>query len=469
LKFVIIVDESGSNRQRYTIPDMQPLPGTDPDGVRRYDALLKFLEEYGDDERVYFSLVTFADDAEIVQEFTNERAAFVEVVRNRSSRNDGGGTNYLAGLDRATELVEADVHEARLADEIISSSYVLIWVSDGAPIVANSTKVQDTNLILGKISPLAGLRRTAPQYVDAVVFNTGYYFSDPEDATARDLLQKMSDAGNGLFFKFVEGEQIDFARFRVPTLLSTYELGDVWVTNAQTVWERGVLKPDNDGDGLSDELESQGSSNYKRFDTDGNGISDGVEYFINKRQSPCSNPKCNPKYALFYGDCDAFQIEGEPRGTYKDSDGDLLNDCEEFLLKSDLRNADTNGDMVPDYLAFYYGLEIANATSLNQDDLDFDGVNDYEELKRNTPRRTANDNVEGLFEATYKKELTVDTAERQCFSYEVSDLVYLDKSDIIRVFILETPLFNTNKHIFHIAEKSVSFGTRVEFNAASFK
>lgn len=469
LKFVIIVDESGSNRQRYELPSLQPLPGTDPDGARRYDALLSFLTEYGDDDRVYFSLITFADDATLVQELTNDRAAFTAVVKNRRGHNDGGGTNYLAALDRLTELVENDVHEARQADEVISSSYVMIWVSDGAPIVGQSQSIQDTNQILGKIRPLAGLRRTAPQYVDAVVFNTGYYFSEPEDATARDLLQRMGEDGNGLSFKFVEGEQIDFKRFSVPTILSRYELGDVWVTNAQTVWELGVLKADTDGDGLSDELEMQGPSNRLRFDTDGNGISDGVEYLINTRMSPCSNPQCDRDYALFYGDCDAFQVDGEPRGTYTDSDGDLLNDCEEFLLKSDIRSADTNLDFIPDYMAFRHGIEITSANSLDQDDADLDGVNDYEELKRNTPRKTNNANVTNLFEVKHKKELILDTPERQCFSYEVSGLVYLDKYDIIRAYVLESPRFNTNKHLFHIAEESVSLGTRVEFDELDFE
>lgn len=469
LKFVIIVDESGSNQQRYELPSLNPLPGTDADGARRYEALLNFLTDYEDDERVYFSLITFADDATLVQELTNDRAAFTSVVESRRGHNDGGGTNYLAALDRLTELVENDVHEARQAEEIISSSYVMIWVSDGAPIVGRSQTVQDTNQILGKIQPLAGLRRTAPQYVDAVVFNTGYYFSDPEDTTARDLLQRMAEEGNGLAYRFVEGEQIDFKRFRVPTILSTYELGDVWVTNGQTVWEHGVLKADTDGDGLSNEFELQGPSNYLRFDTDGNGIGDGVEYFISSQKSPCSNPQCDPSAALFYGDCDAFQVEGEPRGTYTDSDGDLLNDCEEFLLKSDMRNADSNLDFVPDYMAFRNGIEITGSSSLDQDDLDYDGANDYEEIKRNTPRKTNNANVTGLFEATYKKELTEDTPERQCFNYQVSNLVYLDKYDIIRAYVLESPRFNTNKHLFHIAEKSVSLGTEVDFDDSDFE
>ena len=227
LKFVIVVDESGSNDQRYELPSLNPLPGTDPNGERRYGALVNFLNEYEDDERVYFSLITFADDATLIQDFTNDRAAFTEVVNGRRGRHDGGGTNYLAALDRVTDLVENDVHLARQSSEIISSSYVMIWVSDGAPIVGQSQSVQNSDEIVGKVQLLAGLRRTAPQYVDAVVFNTGYYYSDPEDPDARDLLQRMAEEGNGLFFVFVEGEQIDFSRFSVPTILFTYKLGDV--------------------------------------------------------------------------------------------------------------------------------------------------------------------------------------------------------------------------------------------------
>jgi len=74
-----------------------------------------------------------------------------------------------------------------------------------------------------------------------------------------------------------------------------------------------------------------------------------------------------------------------------------------------------------------------------------------------------------LFEAQYKKELIVDTPERQCFRYETSNLVYLDKYDMIRVYVLEFHASTQTNTFSHVAERSVSLGTRVEFKEADFE
>jgi len=58
LKFMLVVDESSSNQQRYDLENESPLPGTDRTGGRRYGALLRFLRDYPVDSRV--SSVSFA-------------------------------------------------------------------------------------------------------------------------------------------------------------------------------------------------------------------------------------------------------------------------------------------------------------------------------------------------------------------------------------------------------------------------
>jgi len=158
-----------------------------------------------------------------------------------------------------------------------------------------------------------------------VVFNTGYYFSAPEDLTARE-----SAAANGRkratgcrFSSWTANRSI-FKRFSVPTILFTYELGDVWVTNAQTVWEHGVLKADSDGDGLSDEFEMQGHPTACALIPMVMGLAMGSSTLSTGErrraviQTVTRMPPCSTETAM------AFQVDGEPRGTYTDSDGDIL-------------------------------------------------------------------------------------------------------------------------------------------------
>src|SRR5690606_23621045 len=98
-----------------------------------------------------------------------------------------------------------------------------------------------------------------------------------------------------------------------------------------------------------------GSDRYSS-DSDGNGVSDGVEYAATGR--PCRDDQCSLAGAEPYTQCSNF-LAGEVSGRkkYKDRDRDFLNDCEESnILESDRDQFDTNGDLVPDHLAFHFGL-----------------------------------------------------------------------------------------------------------------
>ena len=131
------------------------------------------------------------------------------------------------------------------------------------------------------------------------------------------------------------------------------------------------LKIDTDGDGLNDYDEIFiYKTNPLKADTDGDGLNDYDEIFIHK-----TNP-LNP-------DTDNDNInDGDEVNIYKtnplkaDTDGDGLNDYDEiFKYKTNPLNPDTDGDSLSDYdEIFKY-----NTDPLNPD-TDDDGLNDSDEI-----------------------------------------------------------------------------------------
>jgi len=329
LKFMLVVDESSSNQQRYDLENESPLPGTDRTGGRRYGALLRFLRDYPVDSRVFFSLIRLGSNATVVQGFTNDRTRFTNIIRNRKDNiesYDYGDTNYDATLAAISKLITDDVNEAAAAPDLRSSSYVVMWVSDGAPIV--DAELQNFNGLLNFLNSIVILKQDHPKYIDSIVVNTAYYFSPPLDPEANLLTVSLADIGDGVFFQFGLGEEIDFKQFNIPSRVASYALREVWVTNALLTWYEGRLERDSDGDGLPDIVEGQGPSDPEVADTDGNGVSDAVEWAISGQTTPCHDPNCSPDNAEPYTLCRPHAVPNAPPGTYavKSTDGDRFTD-----------------------------------------------------------------------------------------------------------------------------------------------
>jgi hypothetical protein len=78
--------------------------------------------------------------------------------------------------------------------------------------------------------------------------------------------------------------------------------------------------------------------------------------------------------------CDSI-IEGRDR----DIDGDGLTNCEEKILGTRWTSFDSNGDWIPDKLAFMRGVAFLSGTSDVELDTDHDAVRNYDEVKYFTP------------------------------------------------------------------------------------
>jgi hypothetical protein len=213
----------------------------------------------------------------------------------------------------------------------------------------------------------------------------------------------------------------------------------VIVKNMNTVWEGGQLNYDQDMDGLSDQLEAQLGSKADKKDSDGNGVSDFVEYKVFGQ--PCRDSACSPAGANEFQLtlCKAFAYTTNPDGTisYPDSDKDGLNDCEEKLLQSNPNNFSTNGSWVPDYLMLLNGLNLLVPPGEVAQDWDYDGYTNYQEIKGGTPVNIPNTQLPGLQLQSYNLVLTSQTATQECYHLDVTNILSVTPTDTLRVYEMD--------------------------------
>ncbi len=468
LKFIFIVDRSGSNNQRRDPVTGELLPGTDLDGNRRFSSLYQFVSTYGqqqntDLENVYWSMINFGSSATVARSFVNEEAQFASFVEDQWTRTqqiDSGGTNYIRALDLAYDMINNDIRDAkREVDqnnaEPVASNYVIFFVSDGSPVVDG--ELQDSFDISERVENIAEFDERDRLYVDSVQINTAYYFENPVSQEARDLLSEMSIDGNGDFLEVGLGQNIEYGRFTPPVKINRFALKEIWVQNANTVWVDDRLYADRDADGLADFQELALGSNPDLYDSDGNGVGDGVEYRL--AGQPCFDSQCTVANANPYTQCRAFQVQNQPY-TYLDSDRDYLNDCEERLLGTFHNNPDSNGDYVPDQLAFVKQIQM----TIGQNDLYIDadriggrdGYNVYEELKYNTPIDANNSLVPNLRYQNISVKRVSQSPVQDCYDISVTDVAYTLLTDKIRVFIFENTQTLDQKIIFSAGEQQLN-------------
>lgn len=463
LKFIFVVDRSGSNQTNYILnPDgsfSDPLPGTDPNGDRRFSALESFIQNYkgGEEQYIYWSMVSFANNSKTAIPFTNNKSSFLGSIQSEhatSPSKDGGSTNYEDGFNRVLNMIKTDVEDSRAKKPMISSNYVVFFVSDGVPYIGGT--IQPENKINSQIESILSIREGSEDLIDGIQINTAYYYSSMRDASASQRLTNMSGFGKGSFLEFAEGENIDFSRFALPLRISRFDLKEFWVVNSNTVWEGDTLKRDSDADGLSDELETTLGSDPFEYDTDKNGVGDGVEYRSSGNTSPCQNADCS-FVGKPYSSCGGA-FDDPSNYTFQDSDKDWLNDCEETLLGSDSNNFDTNSDYIPDHLAFISQISITEVSNAAYLDPDNDGYNDYQELKMNTPLRVNNSSVNGMKVLSYHADLVSQSIHQDCYNISISGMAYDTQDDKIRAYVMENTKTLTEKRIMRRAEKSLSSG-----------
>ncbi|HLE13023.1 MAG: hypothetical protein A2504_17590 [Bdellovibrionales bacterium RIFOXYD12_FULL_39_22] len=491
LKFIFVLDKSGSNQRRILditgdgVPDSgAEVIGTDPEGSRRYAPIVGFLESIPEDDSIFYSLVDFSTAASVVSAglshpsystFSNNKAAFADLINTQWSNTatgDSGATNYTAAVAAVKAWIQSDITAAKTAAEIISSYYVIFFVSDGAPwIPSGALTIQQTlPEIQYSIDSLKSLTESNPEWIDSVQVHTGYYFSPyidlvtglpvtGDDPDARLRLSDMAARSSGEFLEFASGQQIDFTKFSIPERNLKNSLKDILVINRSTLWDKGEIFADSDGDGLSDQWEGLHSSSSATGDSDADGLSDFVEYRLTNGVSATSRSRS----------CGVHL-------TTNDADGDTLNDCEEYMLQTALfggvvtyQSFDSNNDWIPDDIALRYNLSvISNVTDEAKGDQDFDRLDNYEEIKLNTPLNFDNHDIYGLVPMNYSISVVSDGPLQTCYSLDVGDIIEGQDQSLIRVYIFEQTSIIRNKKFIRVSEKAVRNGNTVVFNDEDF-
>lgn len=390
-KILFVVDTSFSNS--WTDPDDAGMP-------RRERAVRDAIAANIDEPNVAFGIITFSDEPRR-QTFGFTRDLDVLNGAAANIGNAQGGTNYSDTLWTMIDFITTDVEQLAPA-EAARTRYWVYWLSDGFPTVGVT---EPDALLPGVDYLLASLR----DRVAEIQVNTAYLVAPnislpPEElaslGAAQDLLEDMSEQGNGSYLNIPAGETFNFEIDPTPIGYS-FVLAEVIANNRNAAFGEEIPRIDSDGDGVPDSDERPAGLNPLDPDTDGDGISDGVELRLSDRLNPLVD-------------------EGLCKST-DDDDNDGLNNCEEKLLGSVFTLVDSDDDQLPDVL------EVAAGTFPSfpegPTDTDDDGIRDYDEVIKHLPVGLPNVpehiNRWGYQYETYE---VVGEADRPCYSITVKNI-----------------------------------------------
>jgi len=200
----------------------------------------------------------------------------------------------------------------------------------------------------------------------------------PADETAaeqaRSVYQSIATVGEGAFVEFPCATSVNLdAAVATPSVRLVKK--DLFAFNRSMRLTPAGPATDSDGDGLSDEEEGIVGTDPLLYDTDGDGLGDGLELRAAPVQNPL-DPRDRPS-----GCVDPALVTPLP-----DRDLDLLNDCEEGLLLTNPTLPDSDGDGLIDSLEFLTGM-VPTSASDRLLDFDGDGVANGAEVLAHTDAR----------------------------------------------------------------------------------
>lgn len=211
------------------------------------------------------------------------------------------------------------------------------------------------------------------------------------------LMRSIAEIGEGQFRDFENAGEIDFLSFNFTSLKQGFTLISSYAVNQNSLAPGGDpafvdFKADSDGDGLDDDVEFDLGTDATVADSDklveplalgippvpledpatwGDGFDDAFEA---RRQGIGFDPRFQLRPLQT---CPVASLDLVDQN---DLDGDGLNGCEEQILQTDPKLADTDGDTLPDGLESRLNLDPILAEGARDDD--FDGTPNLEEVRK---------------------------------------------------------------------------------------
>jgi hypothetical protein len=167
---------------------------------------------------------------------------------------------------------------------------------------------------------------------------------------AIELLSGMAEIGMGVFRDFSAAEEIDFLGFDLSSIKRENALKNLIVHNANYMATPQGLTVDSDGDGLPDEEEFDQGMNRLSADSDDDGFSDTIEFTLRRNgfDPLAPNPGCDDARDRSDNDFDGLRLCEELllRSSTElfDSDADGVPDGLEVLAGTDPATSDALAD-----------------------------------------------------------------------------------------------------------------------------
>ena len=482
----------------FVVDSSQSMERTDPTG-RRLSAVREVVDAFITDPGVSFAIIQFSGASNVLTQndmgedgFTRDRMEIDSAIVRLGQAEQT--TDYEGALANVLRVLSRDMMDSDEV-EITRAKYVVIFLSDGLPNpVRPPTNTRSS--ILERIDEIVELQRIYRpadlQFHTALVLGairTGFRCTDsgleggqvdcearPTAATcaaevgcvwvgieqeAESLLSAMSDAGQGTFRSFPNGEEINFLRIDFTSIRRVFTLKNMVVSNVNTrptltflnAEDRiGRATGDSDGDGLSDEEEARVGSDPLVADSDGDGFHD----FLEVRLSASGFDPLDPSDA----DC-TLALDR------LDTDGDSLLDCEERFVGTSRNFVDSDADGFPDAVELRYGTNPVSDDTLA--DLDFDGARNGDELRGHSDpivNDAANrsgvayryDIVEQRLEAVPADSAAAAAmrAGQACYTFRVDNVTLVDTADgranRVYLYVGQAPFDDpTDRGVFRVA------------------
>jgi hypothetical protein len=458
--YIFIADSSASQNDN------------DRDGYLRFTPIFDFiLKNQGlPDDR--YSLMLFADDASLKiplknhDDFTADITTFWE----QHQWEDIGFSNMASALNMVRTTLEQYALEHRFDEIKPYASVQIILLSDGYPKIARDSKIPKTDLINiikgqgadGGLLGLANQSHLAP-FFKSIKVHTAYYWGNylggsgpsdiPEDPENRALMKEMAEAGNGKFLEFKDGQMVDLSQFQQIEARLRKQLVSYYIIPEGVLWneDKKNVVADFDHDGIADHIEVEIGSDFTKKDTDEDGVSDGVQ--LRTTQYPCRDSSCEVASRLDPL-CHSYL---KPDYTIRDSDGDGLNDCEEFYLQSNKESVDTNRNFVADFDEFLLGLNLSQENLL-VGDTDGDKLSDLTELRKYLPLFIPNQNITSDKDLGMEYEL-IKTRQlndgRFCYSLDVKKVPMSSSKNTFHLILAFQNPFITKSVYFYQARGNI--------------